>query len=379
MTKPADIRATVPAFEDVRYMNTGASGPSPQPVVQAAQDAIEMHEWDVAGDPGPYPHAFGRYDDIRSTIADFLDASPEEIALTQSTSDGINRIAGALSWEPGDVIVRTDLEHPAGVLPWERLERYGCDVRVVPTQNGRIDRDAYRDAVSDASFVCLSALTWNYGTILPVETLVADAHDAGAFVLVDAVQIPGQRPFDVTKWNADAVAMASHKWMLGLWGGGMLYVDNSVIPDLDPAAIGYRSVVSPGDEESQYELKPGAARFEVGTTNTAPYTALEAAIEVIEDVGTETIQSHINTLATRLSASVPSERLVSPSDPESGLVTVRVDDPQTVVERLNANHDIVVRTLPDPADAIRASLHVYNTREDVDALLTGLQSMVDDW
>ena len=379
MTKPADIRAAVPAFEDVRYMNTGASGPSPQSVVQAAQNAIEIHEWGVASDPGPYPHAFDRYDDIRSTVADFLGASPEEIALTQSTSDGINRVAGALSWEPGDVIVRTDLEHPAGVLPWERLERRGCDVRVVPTQNGRIDRDAYRDAVSDASFVCLSALTWNYGTILPVEALVADAHDAGAFVLVDAVQIPGQRSFDVTQWDADAVAMASHKWMLGLWGGGILYIDDSVIDDLDPAAIGYRSVVSPGDEESQYELKSGAARFEVGTTNTAPYTALESAIEIIEDIGTDTIQSHINMLTTRASANIPSDRLVSPSNPESGLVTVHVENPQTVVERLNAEHDIVVRTLPDPADSIRASLHVYNTREDVDALLSGLQSTVDAW
>jgi hypothetical protein len=72
MTEPAEIRTVVPAFDDVRYMNTGASGPSPQSVVQAAQNAIEMHEWDAAGDPGPYPHAFDHYDDVRTTVADFL-------------------------------------------------------------------------------------------------------------------------------------------------------------------------------------------------------------------------------------------------------------------------------------------------------------------
>lgn len=377
MTTPADIRASVPAFEDVRYMNTGASGPCPQPVVQAAQDAIETHEWEAAGDPGPYPHAFGRYDEIRSTVAEFLGATSDEIALTQSTSDGINRVAGAFSWEPGDVIVRTDLEHPAGVLPWERLKRHGCEVRVVPTIDGRIDREAYRDAVSDASFVCLSALTWNYGTMLPVKSLVAEAHDAGAFVLVDAVQIPGQRPFDVTEWGADAVAMASHKWMCGLWGAGILYIDDSVVTDLDPTAIGYRSVVAPGDEQSQYELKPSAARFEVGTTSTAPYTALEASIELLEDVGMETIASHIDMLTARITANISSDRLVSPSDPESGLVTIRVDNPQAVVERLNTDHDIVVRTLPDPDETIRASLHVYNTPADVDTLVDGLQSIVN--
>lgn len=377
MTTPADIRATVPAFEDVRYMNTGASGPSPQPVVQAAQDAIETHEWGAAGDPGPYPHAFSRYDEIRSRVADFLGASSEEIALTQSTSDSINRVAGAFSWEPGDVIVRTDLEHPAGVLPWERLKRYGCEVRVVPTHDGRIDREAYRDAVSEASLVCLSALTWNYGTMLPVKTLVAEAHDAGAFVLVDAVQIPGQRPFDVTEWGADAVAMASHKWMLGLWGAGILYIDESVVTELDPTAIGYRSVVAPGDMQSQYELNPSAARFEVGTTNTAPYAALETSIELLEDVGTETVAAHIDRLTTRLAANISSDRLVSPSDPESGLVTIHVDNPQAVVERLKTKHDIVVRTLPDPDETIRVSLHVYNTAEDVDALVDGLQSIAN--
>ena len=371
MTTPADIRASVPAFEDVRYLNTGASGPSPRRIVEAAQREIEAHEWGAASDPGPYPHAFGLYEDVRADVADFLGADPGEIALTQSTSDGITRIAGGIEWEPGDAIVRTDLEHPAGVLPWKRLERRGCDVRVVPTTDGRLDREAYRDAVADATLVCLSALTWNYGTHLPVSELVSEAHDAGAYVLVDAVQVPGQTPFDVTEWGADAVAMASHKWMLGVWGAGFLYVDSDVIGEFEPGGIGYRSVADPAADE--YELKPGAARFEVGTTNSAPYAALSASIDLLEDVGLDTVDAHIHDLAERFVDGVPPDRLYSPAAPESGLVTVRVDDAESTVERLREEYDVVVRSLPDPVGAVRASLHVYNTPEDVDRLLTGLR------
>ena len=371
MTTPADIRDAVPVFDDVRYLNTGASGPSPRPVVEAAEQAIEAHEWDAAGDVGAYPHAFGLYEDVRGDVAAFLGADPDEIALTQSTADGITRIAGGLEWEPGDAIVRTDLEHPAGILPWKRLERRGCEVRVVPTTGGRIDRDAYRDAVADAKLVCLSALTWNYGTHLPVSELVADAHDAGASVLVDAVQIPGQAPLDVTQWGADAVAMAGHKWMLGIWGAGFLYVDGDAIDRFTPGQIGYRSVEDPAADE--YELNPGAARFEVGTTSPAPYAALSASIDLLDDVGLGVVEEYIHDLATRLVDGVPDDRLYSPARPESGLVTVRVDDPDATVKRLHEEYDVVVRSLPDPTDAVRASLHVYNTPEDVDRLLTGLR------
>ncbi|SFR73384.1 Selenocysteine lyase/Cysteine desulfurase [Halogeometricum rufum] len=368
---PTDLREAVPAFEDVRYMNTGASGPSPRPVVEAAQAFLARHEYDAASEEGPYPLAFDTYEEVRATVADFLGAAETEIALTQSTSDGINRVATALEWEPGDAIVRTDLEHPAGVLPWSRLERRGCEVRVVPTEDGRIDREAYREAVQDAKLVCFSAITWNYGTFLPVEELVEEAHDAGAFVLVDAVQVPGHSPLDVTEWGADAVAAAGHKWLLGTWGGGFLYVEESVADDLEPAAIGYRSVEDPG--AADYALKRGAPRFEIGTTNLAPYVALQTAIETIESVGMDVVESHVLRLAARLADRVPDERLLSPADPETGLVTIRVDDPEETVETLKEEYGVVVRPIPSLDGSIRASLHVVNTAADVDRLVEGLE------
>lgn len=368
---PEDLRADVPALADVTYLNFGASGPSPRRIVDAAESFLEYHEYEAPGGEGMYPAAFGSYEDVRGDVGAFVGASPDEIALTQSTTDAINRFACAIEWEPGDVVVRTDLEHPAGILPWERLERQrGVDVRVVESDRGRLDLEGYREAVEGAKLVNVSALTWNYGTRLPVRDLVEIAHDEGALVLVDAVQSPGQTPVDVSEWGADAVAAAGHKWLLGTWGSGFLYVEEEVATTLVPGPIGYRGVVEP--TASEYELAAGAKRFEVGTINPAPHAALREAIAIAEEIGVETTERRIRRLAGRLADGVPEDRLLSPAEPESGLVTIDVEDPERTVDRLRED-GIVVRPLPAP-DAVRASVHAVSTEAEVDDLLAALEA-----
>jgi len=368
---PEELRADVPALDEVAYMNFGASGPSPRRVVDAAESCLEHHEYEAPVAEGMYPAAFDLYDDVRERVAGFLGADADEIALTQSTTDGINRIAGAVEWEEGDVVVRTDLEHPAGILPWERLERRrDVEVRVVETDRGRIDVEEFHEAVAGAKLACFSALSWNYGTRLPVAELVDAAHEAGALALVDAVQVPGQAPLDVGEWGADAVAAAGHKWLLGTWGAGFLSVDRDA--DLEPGSVGYRGVEEPDSDDWQFQ--DGAARFEIGTTSPAPYAALAEAIDVCEELGVEAIENRIARLAGRLADGVPEDRLLSPAEPESGLVTIHVDDPEATVDRVK-DAGIVIRDLPAP-EAVRASVHAVNTEEDVDLLLGALD---EEW
>ena len=266
------------------------------------------------------------------------------------------------------MVVRTDLEHPAGILPWQRLEREGVEVRVVETEGGRVDRDAFAEAVADARLVCFSAITWTHGTRLPVRDLVEIASDAGAFTLVDAVQTPGQRAMDVTDWGADAVAAAGHKWLLGPWGSGFLYVDADVAAGLVPGSVGYRSVTEPTAPTIQY--KEGAARLEVGSTTPAAHVGLGEAIDAIDDIGLSTIESRIASLTDRLKEAVDEERLLSPREYESGLVTIDVPDPEATVDRL-ADRDVVVRTLPFP-EAVRVSVHAVSTEAEIDRVVEGL-------
>jgi selenocysteine lyase/cysteine desulfurase len=366
---PEDLRASIPACDRGIYFNTGASGPAPRHVIEATTDFLEHHEYVAPVEEGAYPAAFGTFDEARGVVADFLGADTENVALTESTADGIARVAAAIDWGPGDIVVRTDLEHSAGVIPWWNLEEQGVGVQVLETEAGRLDFDALTDAVADphARLLCLNSITWNYGTRLPIADIVDVAHDHDTLVLVDAVQSPGQVPVDVREWGADFVAAAGHKWLLGPWGAGFLYVDREVADGLTPGVVGYRSVADAGADE--LELKPGAPRLEVGTTSPAPYRGLIAAIDTVETLGYATITGRIERLTDRLKAGL-GDRLLSPRTYESGLVTFTADDPEALVERL-ADEGIHVRSLPYP-DAVRASVHVFNTAADVDALLGAL-------
>jgi selenocysteine lyase/cysteine desulfurase len=365
---PAELRASIPALDRCRYFNTGASGPSPRNVVGAATDFLEHHAFEAPAGDGPYAVAWDALEAAREVVAGHVGARPDDVALTRSTADGVNLVASAIDWQPGDVVVRTDLEHPAGILPWDRLaDVYGVEVRVLETEGGRLDIEEVKTAVEGARLVALSSLTWTHGTRLPVGEVVDVAHDAGAQVLVDAVQSGGQHPVDVGEWGADFVAMAGHKWLLGVWGSGFLYVDPGAHDRLQQTRIGYRSVTEPTAEA--YAYHEGARRFEVGTTSPAPYVALAEAVETIESVGLDTVQSHVADLTDHLKAGL-GDRLVSPREYESGLVSFTAEDTEATVQRL-ADAGVVARSLPHP-DVVRASVHVFNTREDVDALLDAL-------
>lgn len=370
---PDELRAQIPGLRDVTYMNYGATAPSPQSVVESAQRHLQHQEFEATADEGMYSAATDAYENARTSIAEFVGSDPSSIALTESTTDGLNRIACAFPWNPGDVVVRTDLEHPAGILPWLRQQKqHNLEIRVVESKHGRLDIDSYTEAVQGASLVLISAMTWTYGTRLPVGTLVDIAHEAGADVVIDAVQWVGQVPADFEAWNADAIAATGHKWLLGTWGSGFLHVDESFAEQLDPGALGWRSVETVSD--STYELSPGAARFELSTADPSPHVALARAISLIDDVGVATIEHRITELTRRFIELLPDECILSPHEPESGLVTIDVDDPETCVERLN-DMGIVIRSLPHPA-AIRVSIHAVNTETEVETVARTISDMV---
>jgi len=363
---PETLRAECPAYESCCYLNTGASGPSPERVVEAVAGFERHHQYRAPCEEGPYTAALDALASARESVAALLGAEAGQIALTRSTVEGITHVAGVIDWSPGDVVVRTDLEHPAGELPWQQLrERAGIELREWPTERGRLDLEAAPEVLAGARLVCLSSLAWNYGTRLPVAEVVERAHEAGALVLVDAVQSVGQMPVDVTDWGADFVAASGHKWLLGPWGAGFLYVADPTAHE--PQRIGYFSVET--DRNDTYEFRPTARRFELGTTAVGAYVGLESAIETMQAVGVDRAEERIDRLTDRLADGL-GDRLVSPPDARSGLVVFDAADPEALVDRL-AEQNIQIRTLSEP-HACRASVHAVNTAGDIDRLLDAL-------
>lgn len=359
---PAELRADIPACESCVYLNTGASGPSPRHVVDAVVEAQRRQEFDAC-ETDHYEAATELQDRAREGIADYLGCRPADIALVSSTGDGISRIANAVEWTPGDRVVRTDLEHPSGVLPWRRLQEEGLEVVTLPCPDGRLPMDAYREAVEDARLVCLSSESWLHGTRLRVAEAVDIAHEAGALVVVDAVQTVGQHPIDVTEWGADAVCASGHKWLLGPWGAGFLYVAPEAISEFRPRHIGYSGTIDPMGPSLEYE--PDATRFEVSTSSVAPYAGLLAGLETLGGIGFDTVESRIERLTDRLKSGL-GDRLISPRAYESGLVAFEVEDSESFVARAD-DAGVAVRGIP--SGDVRASVHAFNTSADIDALL----------
>jgi selenocysteine lyase/cysteine desulfurase len=363
---PETLRADIPALDDCVFLNTGASGPTPRRVMDEITAFHERHKFASPCGDGMYSVAGETRQRVRERVARFIGADPDELALTGNTVEGINHVAGAIDWSPGDVVVRTDLEHPAGELPWERLvDIEDIEVRELETDAGRLDLAALKDAVADARLLCLSSVSWNYGTRLPIADVVDIAHDADTLVLVDAVQSPGQMPVDVTDWGADFVAGSGHKWLLGAWGSGFLYVDRERLGDLEPRRIGYFSVDRDASGD-RYTYAPDASRFELGTTALAPYVGLAESADLFTEIGLDTVQSRIERLTDRLKDGL-GDRLLSPRAYESGLVTFDAAEPDATADRL-ADAGVRIRSIPEP-HACRVSVHAFNTAADIDRLL----------
>jgi len=361
------LRAGIPALDDMVYLNTGATSPSPTRVVTAVENALEFHEYEAASGDGMYPVGGEILDDARRTVASLGNVASNEITLTQSTADGINIVAGGAGLGPDDDVVITDMEHPAGILPWKR---FGANVVTVGNDSGRIDRDAFKDAVADAKLVCFSSISWNFGTQLPVAELVAIARDAGAITVVDAAQSFGQKPVDLTEWDADFTAGTGHKWLLGPWGSGFLHVRDGAEELLSSARIGSKSVTDFDYETGAYDYEPGAIRLQSATVSPPAYAGLAEAIELLQDVRLDAVSEQIRSLTDLLKDELDDDWLVSPREYESGLVTIESDDSEATVERLS-EEGIEIRSIPFPEN-IRVSIHGFNTKSDIERLLSVL-------
>jgi selenocysteine lyase/cysteine desulfurase len=223
-----------------------------------------------------------------------------------------------------------------------------------------LDRDAYKDAVQDATLVCHSSVSW-YGVRLPVEELVETAHEAGASVVVDAAQSVGAERVDVNDWDADYVAAPAHKWLLGPWGVGFLYVSDDA-PVEAQTRVGYKSAVEPNESAALHE---DARRFEVSTSSPSLLAGARAAVETLENVGLRTVENRVSRLTARLEDGLGDSHISTGGD----LVRFEDTTPDETVERLK-NEGVVIRSLPN--GDLRASLHVFNTADDIERLLDGL-------
>lgn len=307
--------------------------------------------------------------ECRAGLAALLGVEPDEVGLLGSASEGINAVYALVDWRPGDnvVVPVDDLEFPSVILPALRRERDGVEVRRVPHEEWDIRPEEIAALVDERTrLVVLSHVSYRTGTRIDLERAAALVRERNpdAILAVDATQSLGVVP--VPARACDFLVATACKWLLGPHGVGVFFWNRQRRPDAEPASIGWYSVVD--DLQFPYDLKPDAARFELGGPNMLGIYALNEGVRLLNEVGAERIERHVLALGGRLldrlaPLGLP---LMTPPDPtrRAGIVAWADPDCAATARRLAAQ-DIAVS---GSSGRIRAAVHLYTSADEVDRL-----------
>lgn len=382
--KLASIRAELPAVSATTFLNTGAFGPMARRT-QAAMDEEARRDLE-RGRAGQATwermrQTRGR---AREAFARVLGCDTAELALTHSTTEGLNIAIAGLDWQAGDRLVTAFAEHPSELVPASML-RIRRGVQLVGTDIGLPGVDHVRALQAalegGARAVLLSHVCWTTGIVMPVRELADAAHRAGAFLIIDGAQGAGQVPVDVKALGVDAYAASGQKWLCGPSGTGALYLAPERMDEVSVTFAGYAAGTASRDL-SAFEMTTDAHRYEAITLHSPSVAALLAGLEWIQDeVELAWAHERIRALGRRCHeglAALPNVTTLCPPKVIAGLVSFRVDGmpPPEVTAALEAR-SIFIRHVDYPP-ANRISTGFYNSEEEIDATVEAIGELSPD-
>ena len=376
------------------YLDNAATTQKPQPVLDTLQayytaDNANVHR----GVHLLSERATEAYEAARARIQRFLHAAhPREIIFVRGATEGINLVAqtyGRRTIGPGDEILITALEHHSNIVPWQMLcEETGAALRVVPIDDsGEVDVEAYDRLLSGRTkLVAVAHVSNALGTVVPVGQIIEAAHRRGVPVLVDGAQAVAHMNVDVRALDCDFYVFSGHK-TFGPTGIGVLYGKTELLERMPPFHGGGDMIKSVSFEKTVYNDLP--YKFEAGTPDIAGAIGLGAALDYLEALGRDRVAVYEHELlayATERLASFPGVRLIGTARQKAGVLSfvvegVHAHDVGTILDRegiaVRAGHHCAMPVMARfgvPATT-RASLALYNTREELDALAGSLEKV----
>jgi cysteine desulfurase/selenocysteine lyase len=377
------------------YLDNAASAQKPEAVIRAERDVYEKCYANIhRGVHWLSVHATDAYDAAREKARAFINAADtREIIFVRGTTEAVNLVAqtyGRTRVRAGDEILITGLEHHSNIVPWQLLcEEKGSALRVAPlTDSGEVDLDAMERLITPRTrIVSVAHLSNALGTVLPIRRIVEMAHSRGVPVLVDGAQAVPRMSVDVRALDCDFYAFSSHK-IYGPTGVGVLYGKAALLDEMPPYQGGGDMIRSVTFEKTTFNALP--YKFEAGTPNIAGGIAFGAALDYVSAIGLSSIEAHESDLLQYATASVseiPGLRIIGTAREKAGVLSFVVDrvhphDIGTVLDRegiaIRTGHHCaqpVMDRFGLPATA-RASFGLYNTREEVDALVRAIHKVI---
>ncbi len=395
----ADIRKDFPILsrqvhgKPLVYLDSTASSQKPSAVIEAMSTYYETTHANVHR--GVYEiseEATARMEKARVKVARFINVrQSKQIIFTRNTTESINLVAyswGNKNIAAGDLIVLTEMEHHSNLIPWQLLaQRTGARLEFVPIfTDGLLDLDVYEQLLQhQPKLVAFTHMSNVLGTINPVQQMTAQAHAAGATVLLDAAQSVPHMPVDVQALDVDFLCFSAHK-MLGPTGIGVLYGKRGILEDMPPFMGGGEMIRKVGLRESTWNDLPW--KFEAGTPAIAEAIGLGAAVDYLNELGMENVRRHeqeITTYAMTQLQAVPGLTIYGPAaSKRGGVISFTLGDihPHDLASILDQEVGVAIRAGHHCAQPLverlglaataRASFYVYTLPEDIDVLVQGL-------
>ncbi|WP_293957759.1 MULTISPECIES: cysteine desulfurase [unclassified Sphingobacterium] len=378
------------------YLDNGATTQKPSAVI----DSIVRYYTDMNSNVHRGVHYLSQistdaFEITRKKVQAFIHAAEDrEIIITKGTTDGINLIAtcyGRAFIQAGDEIIISAMEHHSNIVPWQMLcDEKGCKIRVIPMNDkGELDMVAYENLLNEKTkLVAVTYVSNALGTINPVGQIISMAHQYGAVVLVDAAQAVQHLKIDVQNLDVDFLVFSGHK-MYGPTGVGVLYGKEDLLNAMPPYQGGGDMIKEVTFEKTTYNELP--FKFEAGTPNIEAGICLNEAIDYINSIGLESIEAYELELlqyATEKLSEVSGIRFIGTAEHKCSVISFVIEgthpyDVGVILDKLG----IAVRTGHHCAQpvmdrfgipgTIRASLAVYNTKEEIDVLVAGIQRAVN--
>lgn len=383
-------RRETPGCENVLHFNNAGASLMPQPVLDALVSHLQL-ESQIGG----YEAAERERDKIENAydaVASMLNCAREEIAVVENATRAWDMAFYSLPLEAGDRILTAQSEYASNYIAFLQVARKtGAEIVPVPNdEHGQISVAALRERIDErVKLIALTHVPTNGGLVNPAAAVGRVAREAGIPFLLDACQSAGQMPLDVDELGCDMLSATARKHLRGPRGIGFLYVRSSLLERLEPPFLDLHAAkwVAP----DRFEMRPDARRFENWETNVAAKIGLGVAVDYARAWGLDAIKSRVTTLAEDLRARLRDTRGVTVHDlgrERCGIVTFTVAGKESSEIRNRLREQAVNVSVTEPAGTlldsrarhlapmVRASVHYYNTAEEIERFLTALAAII---
>ena len=391
-----------PVLETMTFLDAACVSFAPQRTVKAVKAFADMTAVQEEANSSAHHIAM---DSLRHKAYDeaakLLNADPEEIALVESTSHGLNIAAQGIELQDGDNIITTNLEFIQVALPWCVMRKdKNIDIRVCKTEDNRFTAKDFAALVDDKTkLIVMSTLEWCNGWQTDLKELGDYCKEKGVYLVVDAVQQLGVTKIDTKACHIDILTAGGHKWLNSPYGTGVLYVNKETLPKLKQSYAGYLNTTVPEGGWGAYWENPAAPsvnnwtfdntarKFEIGgTSNYTGAIALGESLALVNEIGIENIEKRVREIAVYCMDRIEEigGTLITHRDPGhfGGIVIARLYDDldvdRMILKKLHARRIFIAQRFTDFIGGFRISCQYFNNEKDIDTMIDAMKELIKE-